>query len=182
VTKAEAALARIAPHIVAVPHGCWLWVGRSLTSDGYAKLAVTRDGRERTVRVHRWLVEQLHGPDPLPADVVTAHACNETICVNARDHVRAVTQRTNLQQMAREGRAAGRAHQGLADLRGALGRARALQAALRGGLDLDALAAAMREGDPRPLVRQALAHGYDADAYLEAVAASDPTAGQLPLF
>lgn len=84
--------------------------------------------------------------------------------------------------MTDQGRAAGRAHFGYADTRGSLGRAQALQAALRGGLDLEALAAAMLEGEARPLVRKALSGGYDAEAYLAAVRASDPSAAMVPLF
>lgn len=180
VSPAERAQAYVHARSVLVPHGCRFWMS-ALTSDGYAKAVVTAEGRERTVRVHRWLYEQTVGPDPLPASTVTAHSCNESLCVEVT-HLSGATQRTNLAQMAAQGRSAGRAHHGRADTRGPLGRAQAIQAALRDGLDPPALAAAMREGDPRPLVRQALAGGYDADAYLAAVEASDPSAAQLPLF
>ncbi|MET8824019.1 HNH endonuclease [Streptomyces rochei] len=174
----ERALDYVAERSILVPHGCALWM-RSLTTDGYAKAVVTEAGRERTVRVHRWLMEQVHGP--LPARAITAHSCNESLCVHI-DHLSSATQRTNMRQMADQGRAAGRAHLGYADTRGSLGRAQALQAALRGGLDLEALAAAMLEGEARPLVRKALARGYDAEAYLAAVRASDPSAAMVPLF
>ncbi|MFL4496517.1 HNH endonuclease [Streptomyces sp. VTCC 41912] len=179
-SNVEHALAYVQARSIRVPHGCRYWMA-ALTSDGYAKAVITTEGRERTVRVHRWLYEQVVGPNPLPAAIVTAHACNEALCVEAT-HLSGATQRTNLAQMAAQGRSAGRAHHGRADTRGPLGRAQAIQAALRDGLDLPALAAAMREGDPRPLVRQALAHGYKAEAYLAAVEASDPSAAQLPLF
>ncbi|MEU3218732.1 MULTISPECIES: HNH endonuclease [Streptomyces] len=174
----ERALDYVAERSILVPHGCRLWT-RSLTTDGYAKAVVTEAGRERTVRVHRWLMEQVHGP--LPVRAITAHSCNESLCVHI-DHLSSATQRTNMRQMADQGRAAGRAHLGYADTRGSLGRAQALQAALREGLDLDALAAAMLEGEARPLVRKALAGGYDAEAYLAAVRASDPSAAMVPLF
>lgn len=174
----ERALAYVAERSILVPHGCLLWT-RSLTTDGYAKAVMTEAGRERTVRVHRWLMEQVHGP--LPAHAITAHACNESLCVNI-DHLASATQRTNMRQMANQGRAAGRAHLGYADTRGSLGRAQALQTALRDGLNLEALAAAMLEGEARPLVRKALAGGYDAQTYLAAVRASDPSAAMVPLF
>ncbi|WP_329492570.1 HNH endonuclease (plasmid) [Kitasatospora sp. NBC_01246] len=177
---AERALAYVAERSVLVPHGCRFW-SAALTSKGYAKAVITESGRERTVRVHRWLVEQVAGPDPLPPELKVAHGCNESLCVQI-DHLAAVSQRANLQQMARENRAAGRAHVGVADTRGSLGRAQAIQAALREGLDLPALAAAMLAGEARPLVREVLERGYDPAAYLAAVAASDPTRGQLPLF
>ncbi|MFE2917475.1 HNH endonuclease [Kitasatospora indigofera] len=177
---AERALAYVAERSVLVPHGCRYWTA-ALTSKGYAKAVVTEAGRERTVRVHRWLIEQVVGPDPLPPQLKAAHGCNESSCTQI-DHLSAVSQRANLQQMARENRAAGRAHTGVADTRGSLGRAQAIQAALRNGLDLPALAAAMLAGEARPLVREALERGYDPATYLAAVADSGPTRGQLPLF
>lgn len=175
---AERALAYVAERSILVPHGCRYWL-RSLTTDGYAKAVVTEAGRERTVRVHRWLMEQMHGP--IPVRVITAHSCNESLCVEA-DHLSNATQRTNMRQMADQGRAAGRAHHGQADTRGSLGRAQALQGALREGLDLEALAAAMLEGEARPRVRKALEGGYDAETYLNAVRASDPSTTRMALF
>ncbi|MFE5867002.1 HNH endonuclease [Streptomyces virginiae] len=174
----ERALAYIAERSILVPHGCRYWL-RSLTTDGYAKAVVTEDGRERTVRVHRWLMEQVHGP--IPARAITAHSCNEALCVEL-DHLSNATQRTNMRQMSDQGRSAGRAHLGHADTRGSLGRAQALQGALREGLDLEALATAMLEGEARPRVRKALEGGYDAKAYLDAVRASDPSAARMALF
>ncbi|MFE9613218.1 HNH endonuclease [Streptomyces sp. NPDC006012] len=174
----DRAQAYVAERSILVPHGCRFWL-RSLTTDGYAKCVVTEAGRERTVRVHRWLMEQLHGP--LPPGTITAHSCNESLCVEL-DHLSSATQRTNMRQMSDQNRAAGRAHLGYADTRGSLGRAQAIQAALRDGLDLEALAAAMLAGEARPLVRQALAGGYDAQAYLAAVRASDPSSAFVPLF
>ncbi|MDW8804345.1 HNH endonuclease [Streptomyces scabiei] len=174
----ERALEYVAARSIQVPHGCRYWL-RALTTDGYAKAVVTEDGRERTVRVHRWLMEQKHGP--LPPRTITAHSCNESLCLHL-GHLSNATQRTNMRQMSDQGRAAGRAHLGYADTRGSLRRAQAIQAALREGLDLEALAAAMLEGEARPLVRAALASGYDAEAYLAAVQASDPSAALVPLF
>ncbi|KWT63861.1 hypothetical protein ADL21_00425 [Streptomyces albus subsp. albus] len=54
--QAQRALAYVAARSVLVPHGCRYWT-RALTGDGYAKAVVTAAGRERTVRVHRWLYE-----------------------------------------------------------------------------------------------------------------------------
>lgn len=174
----ERALDYVAQRSILVPHGCRYWL-RSLTTDGYAKAVVTEAGRERTVRVHRWLMEQAHGP--LPSQAITAHSCNESLCVHL-DHLASATQRTNMRQMSNQGRAAGRAHLGYADTRGSLGRAQDIQAALRDGPDLDALAAALLAGEARPLVRAALANGYNAEAYLAAVQASDPSSALVPLF
>lgn len=174
----QRALAYVAERSILVPHGCQYWL-RSLTSDGYGKAVVTEAGRERTVRVHRWLLEQVHGP--LPTSLATAHRCNESLCTNI-EHLEPATQRTNMRQMSDQGRSAGRAHLGSADTRGSLGRAQAIQAALRNGLDTVALAEALLAGEARPLVRAALAGGYDAVAYLAAVRASDPSATRVPLF
>ncbi|MFE3505941.1 HNH endonuclease [Kitasatospora sp. NPDC059160] len=179
-SRAEQALAYAAERSILVPHGCRYWT-QSLTSDGYAKATITEDGRERTVRVHRWLVEEVRGPRPMPAVLKIAHGCNESLCIEL-GHLAAGSQLANLRQMAAQGRSAGRAHVGTADSRGPLGRAQAIQAALRDGLDLPVLAAAMRAGEVRPLVREALAGGYDAETYLAAVEASDPSRSQLPLF
>ncbi|MFE5847891.1 HNH endonuclease [Streptomyces niveus] len=174
----EQPLEYVAQRSILVPHGCRYWL-HALTTDGYAKAVVTEAGNERTVRVHRWLMEQLHGP--ISSGAITAHSCNESLCVHI-GHLSNATQRTNMRQMSDQGRAAGRAHLGHADTRGFLGRAQAIQAALRDGLDLDALAAAMLAGEARPLVRAALADGYDAQTYLAAVKASDPTSAFVPLF
>ncbi|MER6256258.1 HNH endonuclease [Streptomyces sp. NPDC001584] len=175
---AEQAMEYVAERSILVPHGCRYWL-RSLTTDGYGKAVVTEAGRERTVRVHRWLMEQVHGP--IPARAITAHSCNESLCVEL-NHLSNATQRTNMRQMSDQGRAAGRAHLGHADTRGSLGRAQALQDALREGLDLEALAAAMLQGEVRPLVRRSLLGGYDAEGYLAAVHASDPSAAMVALF
>ncbi|MFG3229396.1 HNH endonuclease [Kitasatospora sp. NPDC048194] len=180
-SRAEQALAYVAERSILVPHGCRYWT-QSLTSDGYAKATITvAKDTERTVRVHRWLVEEVRGPRPMPAALKIAHACNESLCIEL-DHLAAGSQLANLRQMAAQGRSAGRAHVGTGDSRGPLGRAQAIQAALRDGLDLPTLAAAMLAGEVRPLVREALAGGYDAEAYLAAVEASDPSRSQLPLF
>lgn len=97
-STAERALAYVTARSVLVPHGCRYWVN-ALTDDGYAKAVITEGGRERTVRVHRWLYEQVVGPAPLPASSVVAHACNESLCVRL-EHLSGASQRANLAQMA----------------------------------------------------------------------------------
>jgi hypothetical protein len=61
-------------------------------------------------------------------------------------HLRVGTQAENMAQMHARGRGR-RRHTARTDLRGPAGRARALRAALRGGWDPDALAAALAAGD-----------------------------------
>lgn len=70
-------------------NGCWLWTGFR-NQDGYGLFTVTAG---KTVRAHRWLYEQTHGP--IPEGLVLDHyLCDERACVNP-DHVRPCTQREN---------------------------------------------------------------------------------------
>lgn len=176
--SASQGLERIAAKSVATPpHGCVLWVG-AVGDDGYGRMVVTANGAERTVRPHRYAYELQHGA--LPAGRVPMHSCDETLCV-ALDHLSDGTQRTNLAQMAARGRSAGRYHSGLGDARGPAGRARAIRDALAAGWDSEAFTRAVLAGDVRRLVREALLRGYDPDTYVAAVIESDPSRAQLTL-
>jgi len=130
--------------------GCHFWVG-AIADDGYGRIAV---GGGRVVRAHRWAWEQAYGP--VPDGLMVMHGCDETSCVNAVECLLLGDQAANLEQMARRGRSAGRAHWGCADRRRAASRARAIREALRGGYDpvrlaaAAAVAAAVAAGDPRP--------------------------------
>jgi len=135
--------ARFAAKVVCTP-GCHFWVG-AIAGDGYGRFAVSGG---RVVRAHRWAWEQAYGP--VPDGLMVMHGCDETSCVNAVECLLLGDQAANLEQMARRGRSAGRAHWGCADRRRAAGRARAIREALRGGYDPVRLAAAVAAGDPRP--------------------------------
>jgi len=91
-----------------------------------------------------WLWEQLHGL--VPPGLHLLHSCDETSCV-ADSHLRGGTQAENQAQMARRHRGAGPWHFGVADTRGAAGRARAIRAVLIDGYDPERLADAMAVGD-----------------------------------
>ncbi len=124
---------------------CWFLVG-SLSDDGYPTMQLGSGSTPRTVRVHRHVCELQWGR--LGDTEKALHTCDETSCVRPL-HLHPGSQAANLAQMARRGRSAGRYHRGLADLRGAGGRARAIRAALSDGYNPGALQAAMLAGDPR---------------------------------
>ncbi len=118
--------ARFAAKVVCTP-GCHFWVG-AIADDGYGRFAVSGG---RVVGAHRWAWEQAYGP--VPDGLMVMHGCDETSCVNAVECLLLGDQAANLEQMARRGRSAGRAHWGCADRSRAAGRARAIREALRGG-------------------------------------------------
>ena len=121
---------------------CDWWVG-AIGDDGYGRFYV--DGR--VVRASRFAWELANGP--VPPGMVVMHRCDETLCVCEADLMLG-TQAQNLEMMARRGRSAGRAHTGSADRRHAVGRARAIRAALLAGLRGPELAAVMAAGEPWP--------------------------------
>lgn len=124
---------------------CWFFVG-SLSDDGYPTMQLGTGSTLKTVRVHRYVCELQWGR--LGDTEKALHTCDETSCVRPL-HLYPGSQAANLAQMARRGRSAGRYHRGLADIRGAGGRARAIRAALSDGYNPGALQAAMLAGDPR---------------------------------
>lgn len=72
--------------------GCVLWTA-ALDESGYGSFRA--DGR--SVRAHRWIWEQLHGPVPARMDLdhVRARGCTNRHCVNP-DHLEPVTHRENV--------------------------------------------------------------------------------------
>ena len=121
--------------------GCVYWVG-AISDDGYGRFTLPGN---RCVRPHVFAWEFVNGP--VPAGHVVLHACDEPLCVRL-DHLSIGTQAQNLADMAARGRGAGPGRRGRGDTRGAHGRSLAIRAALRGGFDADALAAAIAAGDP----------------------------------
>lgn len=120
---------------------CWWWMG-AVADDGYGRFTV----EGAAVRPHRWHLEAVEGR---LGELYALHGCDETLCVRlGPDHVYAGTQAQNQADMARRGRAAGPHHSGVGDTRGAVGRARAVQAALRDGYDAARLAEALSAGSP----------------------------------
>lgn len=90
-------LARILSHTTPEPNtGCWLWTGSCLPS-GYG----TTNIGVRKAYAHRASLELHCGP--IPGGAVVMHLCNQPSCVNPA-HLRAGSQKQNLQQCIREGR------------------------------------------------------------------------------
>lgn len=125
-----------------IPPGCWFWVG-ALGDDGYGRWA---ESTTRTVAPHRAVWEDAHGA--VPGGELLLHSCDETSCVRL-EHLSTGTQEANQQQMARRRRGSNPWKRGLADTRGASGRARAIREALLERCDPGGLAEAMAAGDPR---------------------------------
>ena len=65
---------------------CWLWQG--VTSNGYGRFPVKRDGKPRYLLAHRVAYEELVGP--IPEGLQLDHLCRVHSCVNP-DHLEAVT-------------------------------------------------------------------------------------------
>lgn len=77
---------------------CWEWVG-SLVKDrgGYGRFCVGG----KTVRAHRWLYQQIHGP--VSETDVIMHLCDNPSCVNPA-HLRLGTYSENTRDMVAKGR------------------------------------------------------------------------------
>ncbi|MGD6757283.1 HNH endonuclease [Streptomyces sp. BH105] len=131
------------------PDDCWWWTG-GLSDTGHGTFrAVSLPGRTRrgTVPAHLFGYRLAHGVDSIPAGLVVRHRCDEPPCQNAA-HWLLGTRGDNNRDAASRRRLAGHA---LADVRGAIGRARAVQAAIAAAepdrLDA-AIAAALAAGNP----------------------------------
>jgi hypothetical protein len=124
---------------------CW-FACSALTDDGYPIMQLGSGSRLRTVRVHRYVCELQWGA-PRRDRESAAHLRRNLLRTPSAPLPG--SQAANLAQMVRRGRSTGRYHRGLADLRGAGGRARAIRAALSDGYNPGALQAAMLAGDPR---------------------------------
>ncbi len=84
---------------------CWNWTA-GLTDNGsiehrYGKFNVRRDGKQRTVRAHRYVWEMVNGP--IPEDLVVMHLCDNPKCVNPI-HLAVGTQLENMDDMSLKGR------------------------------------------------------------------------------
>ena len=78
--------------------GCWFWCGTKLKS-GYGHLSI----QGKLVRAHRFSWFLHYGVHP--GENVVMHTCDTPLCVNPH-HLRLGSQKENLQDMSRKGRAA----------------------------------------------------------------------------
>lgn len=87
--------------------GCWLWKG-TRNAGGYGVTWDLQDngGKRYHVGAHRAAYAIIHGE--CPAGMVVMHTCDVRACVNP-DHLRLGTQRDNVQDAVKKGRATGRA-------------------------------------------------------------------------
>ncbi|MFJ8896594.1 hypothetical protein ACIRCZ_18575 [Leifsonia sp. NPDC102414] len=152
-----AELDRFFSHVIKgpLPEDCWFWVG-AIGDDGYGRFWISRDGRQRAVRPHRYLYEHVTDREITPGDVLM-HDCDVPICVHvdaepARSHLALGTRASNMRDRSSKGRVAngGSVHR----MRG-LGRAvlyahsRALRAQLlERGFDRGAIGAILADIDP----------------------------------
>ncbi|WP_245814098.1 HNH endonuclease [Rhodococcus marinonascens] len=126
--------------VVKSPNACWYFVAAISSPDGYGRYNYQRRNRQRTVLAHRFSVELVHGP--LDEHVVCEHKCNEPLCVRVGPgHLTPSTHSENVRYAIALGRMSGHT------LLDGQGRSR-----YQRSLD----------------IRDALAHGYDEEALLQA--------------
>lgn len=134
------------------PDDCWIFTG-PIGGDGYGRFWIRRGGGKRIMlRSNRYaLAVSLQGA-PLEPWVYGLHGCDNTSCVRVSTadergikHLTQGTQRENMERMGRMGRGGGR---------------RPIQRGRAGLLERRERAVALRE---------AVRHGWDADAVREAL-------------
>lgn len=127
---------------------CWWWTG-GLTDSGQTFRAGSHTtASSRVVPAHLFGWRLAHGPESIPAGMVVRHICDEPPCQQPAHWILG-TRGDNNRDAAVRRRLAGHA---LTDVRGAAGRARAVQAAIATAADTDqldaAIAAALAAGHP----------------------------------
>lgn len=78
--------------------GCWLW-DAAVSTGGYGRIG---DGSSKVLQAHRVAYEIHRGP--IPPGLNVCHRCDVPLCVNP-EHLFLGTQRENLDDMTRKGRA-----------------------------------------------------------------------------
>ena len=85
------------------PGDCWLWTG-AVAGDGYGRYFLRQNGRDTSVRPHRYAYELVSGTSLRDGDVLR-HICNIPICVRPDpEHLIVGTQRENMLDRAWDGR------------------------------------------------------------------------------
>lgn len=137
---------------------CAIWTG-AIADDGYGRFSLTRDGREHTVKPHRYAAALALGVPVLAGQVIEHKVCDNPVCVHAHPnpevgHIWPSTQADNLRRMQGKGRGGQRwwlrGWSGLARAERAT-RSRQLAAAVRDGWDDDAVRAVLLRIDPAQL-------------------------------
>ena len=153
-----AEIARFERSVVRGPEAedCMLFVS-AIGGDGYGRLWIRRDGRRIMVRSNRYALAVARRGEPLEPWERSLHGCNVPLCVRVsepgelgRRHVFAGTQRDNMEQMGRSGRGGGRVavRRGNAGVLARRDRSIALREAVRHGWDAQAVADALAVGHP----------------------------------
>ncbi|MFD5236061.1 HNH endonuclease [Streptomyces tendae] len=130
------------------PDDCWWWLG-AITDTGHGSFRAGSHTTQtsRVVPAHLFGYRLAHGADALAGGLVVRHRCDHGACQNP-GHWLPGTRGDNNRDAAARRRLAGHA---LTDVRGAAGRARAVQAAIAAAdperLD-EAIAAALAAGNP----------------------------------
>ncbi|MDQ0284819.1 MULTISPECIES: hypothetical protein [Nocardiaceae] len=148
--------ARFRSYVVHGPRrsSCAIWIG-AIADDGYGRFWVSRGGRPRVVRPHRYALAIALGGS-IDESVNALHMCDNPICVRVTLdeaqqqplHVVDGNQSQNLRDMAAKGRGGGRRQPGLwygPDRAARAARSRRLRAAVRHGWDDAAVQAALLE-------------------------------------
>lgn len=80
--------------------GCWLFHGTS--SNGYGVVRIMENGKQKTIRAHRYSWEVAHGRRA-PSRLMVRHKCHTPACVNPR-HLLLGNHRLNFLDSKRDGR------------------------------------------------------------------------------
>lgn len=136
------------------PRDCWLWCG-SISDDAYGRFWITRHGRQRVVRPHRYALAAVTGCGLDEHQVVEHLRCDNPICVRVEgtelDHIVGSTQAANIARIGPRGR--GRASPLMyrwagTDRATVAARSRALRAAVCDGWDPHRIEAALANHCP----------------------------------
>lgn len=135
---------------------CWIFTG-AIGGDGYGRRWIRRDGQRIMVRTNRYALAVARTGAPLEPWERALHGCDVPLCVRPTmpadvglRHVFSGSQRDNMEQMGRSGRGGGRVpiRRGNNGVLARRDRSTALRDAVRHGWDAQAVADALAVGHP----------------------------------